>query len=178
MKLKRSSYKIQLKGRLILLIIMFSCLSPTIFSQETFTKKVGPKFLPGHWHIVLTIEKNTAHYQLFNHWYSASYAQYRDLEIPLSEIDKYDSSNDTLSIIIQDNKIKLIDKKYHLKKHIKHQELCASLAEMRKISYAHLIAEKHDDVEHFDLYDQSDLHLPEKEFKTRVDENLKKIVKE
>ena len=156
---------------------MTLCFGLTCFSQETFTERKGSKFFPGHLHLVMDVGSNEIHYQLFNHWYSWSYAQLRDIIIPISELDLYGEQNDTLTIIILDNKVKLIDKRNKLDRKIKHQKLCASVETMRKISYANSIAEKHEDMMHFHLYEREDLELTEKEFIKLVDKNLEEEIK-
>ena len=125
----------------------------------------------------MKVDSTEIHYQLFNHWYSLSYAQYRDIKIPINELDNYGENNDTLNIIMLDNKIKLVDKRNKLDRKIKHQRLCASVETMRKISYANSVAEKYEDMIHFHLYEHDDLKLTEEEFKKLVDKNLEEEIK-
>ena len=129
--------------------------------------------------MVISVDSNNIHYQLFNHWYSLSYAQDRDIIIPISELNKFNNENDTLTIIILNNKIKLTDKRNKLDRKVKHQKLCASKETMRKISYAYSIVEKHEDedIMHFHLYEYGDLKLKEEEFKKLVDKNLEEELK-
>lgn len=161
----------------ISIIILTLSVGFTCSSQVVFTGKKGPRFMPGHRHIVISVDGDEIHYQLFNHWYAISYAQHRDISISMSEIEKYGKQNDTMSIILKDNKIKLTDKRYKLKKTIKHQKLCESVENMRKISYAHLIASKYDEIKHFHLYELEDLDLSEEEFIRIVDVNLEEELK-
>ncbi|MFK8045938.1 MAG: hypothetical protein AB8B72_10620 [Crocinitomicaceae bacterium] len=147
------------------------------FSQETYTARKGSKFFPGHLHVVITVDSNSIHYQLYNHWYSSSYALNRELTIPIKELDKFNEGNDSLAITVYDDKIKLIDKHYRINRKIKHQKLCTSLSKMRKISFAHELAEKHEGIGHFDLYENNDLKLSEEEFKTLVKSNLEEKIK-
>ena len=163
--------------KIIFSIILTLCFSLTSFSQETYTARKGSRFFPGHLHMVMKVDSTEIHYQLFNHWYSLSYAQYRDIKIPISELAKYGEQNDTLTIIILDNKIKLIDKKNKLNKKVKHQKVCASVETMRKISYANSIAEKQEVMMHFHLYEREDLGLTEEKFKKLVDKNLEEEIK-
>jgi len=163
--------------KIICSIILTFCLSLTGFSQETYTARKGSRLFPGHLHIVMDVDSNEIHYQLFNHWYSWSYAQLRDIKIPISELDKYGEKNDTLTIIILKNEVKLIDNKNKLDRKIKHQKLCASVETMRKISYANSIAEKHEDMMHFHLYEREDLDLSEEEFKNLVNNKLEEEIK-
>lgn len=163
--------------KIIFSIILTLCFGLTGFSQESYTARKGSRFFPGHLHIVINVDSTEIHYQLFNHWYSLSYAQYRDIKIPFNELEKYGEQNDTLTIIVLDNKVKLIDKRNKLDRKIKHQKLCASVENMRKISYANSIAEKHEDMRHFDLYEHDDLKLTEEEFKKLVDKNLDEEIK-
>jgi len=127
--------------------------------------------------MVISVDSSEIQYQLFNHWYSLSYAQLRDIKIPSSELEKYGEHNDTLTIIVLDNKVKLIDKKNKLDRKIKHQRLCVSAETMRKISYANSIAEKHEEMMHFHLYKYDDLELTEEEFKKLVDKNVEEEIK-
>lgn len=163
--------------KIIFSIILTLCFSLTSFSQETYTARKGSRFFPGHLHMVISVDSTEIHYQLFNHWYSLSYAQYRDIKIPINELDNYGEKNDTLNIIMLDNKIKLVDKRNKLDRKIKHQRLCASVETMRKISYANSVAEKYEDMMHFHLYEHDDLKLTEEEFKKLVDKNLEEEIK-
>ncbi len=163
--------------RIIFSIILTLCFILTSFSQETYTARKGSRLFPGHLHMVISVDSIEIHYQLFNHWYHLSYAQYRDIKIPKSELDKYGDQNDTLTIIILDNKIKLVDKRNKIDRRIKHQKLCATVETMRKISYANSIAEKHEDLMHFHLYESDDLDLTEEKFKKLVDKNLEEKIK-
>lgn len=163
--------------KIISSIILTLCFSLTGFSQETYTARKGSRLFPGHLHIVMDVDSNEIHYQLFNHWYTWSYAQLRDIKIPISELDKYGESNDTLTIIVLDNKVRLIDNKNRLNRKIKHQKLCASVETMRKISYANSIAEKYDDMMHYHLYEHENLELTEEEFKKLVNHNLEEEIK-
>lgn len=163
--------------KIIFSIIFTLCLCKTGFSQESYTARKGSRFFPGHLHVIINVDSTEIHYQLFNHWYSLSYAQYRDINIPFSELEKYGEQNDTLTIIILDNKVKLIDKRNNFDRKIKHQKLCASVETMRNISYANSIAENYEDMKHFHLYESEDLELSEEEFKKLVDKNLKEEIK-
>lgn len=158
----------------ILLCIYFGL---TGYSQETYTAIKGSRFFPGHLHVVITMDSSIIHYQLFNHWYCLSYAQYRDIRIPINELDKFNNENDTLTIIVLDDKVKLIDKRNNLDRKIRHQRLCASVETMRKISYANKLAERHENMMHFHLYDRDDLKLTEEEFKKLVEKNLEEKIK-
>lgn len=163
--------------KIIFSSILTLCFGLTGISQDTFTERKGTRFFPGHLHIVISVDSNEVHYQLFNHWYNLAYAQLRDLKIPIGDLAKYDEQNDTLTIIQLDNKIKLLDKRNKLDRKIKHQPLCTSVATMRKIAYANSIAEKHEDMMHFHLYEHEDLELNEEEFKTRVNKNVEEELK-
>ncbi|BDD08696.1 hypothetical protein FUAX_11280 [Fulvitalea axinellae] len=147
------------------------------FSQETFTERKGSKFFPGHLHAVITVDSASIHYQLFNHWYTSAYTQYRDIKIPRNELGDFNSGNDTLSIILYGNKVKLFDKRYNLNRKVKHQKLCASLEAMRKISYAVSISDNHQNIRHFHLFVPDDLNLLEESFRKLVNENLREIKK-
>lgn len=161
---------------IIFTLILTLCVSFAVFSQETYTARKGSRFFPGHWHAIIHVDRADIHYQLFNHWYSLSYAQYRDISIPLSQLEKYGEENDTLTIIVNHGKVKLIDKRNNLNRNIKHQKCCASVDHMRKISYANAIAEKHENLRHFDLFKHEDLKLNEVEFKSLVDKNVALIL--
>jgi hypothetical protein len=158
----------------ILLAILFFAFSQTVlFAQETFTSRKGSKFFPGHLDIVITLDSNKLRYELFNHWYSRSYAELRQLTIQLDSLEMFNNGNDSIKIELQNNKVKLIDKKYSLKRKIKHRRLCASTETMRKISFAYKVSSRHEGVRHFALYEPEDLNLSEKEFEQVVLKNLK-----
>jgi hypothetical protein len=147
------------------------------YAQETYTGTKGSKLFPGHLHAFITVDSSSVKYELFNHWYNASYAQYREMSIPINQLGELRIEKDSLVITIHNGKVKLNDKKYKIKKTIKHQKSCAALTTMRKISYANTLAEKVEDLRHFDLYEQTDLKLSETEFKALVRHNLDEIIK-
>ena len=142
--------------------------------QNIYTSRKGPKFLPGHLDIVVTINKNNVRYELFNHWYAGSYAELRQISIPLDSLNKFNTSNDSIAINIQGKKLKLTDKKFNINKKIRHRKLCISPENMRKISYAYKVSSQYKDIMHYDLYDWEDLKLTEEEFRNKVVENVKK----
>lgn len=153
---------------LLLVVLMVS----SGFSQQVYSAKKGPKFMPGHLHTVVEIENDSLRYQLFNHWYASSYKQLRDVRVAVNQLNTFNS--DTLSIYILENSVKLMDKEYKIKGAVKNQKLCASLDEMRKIAFAYSLTERQKGLRHFDLYTQEDLRLPEVQFKIRVEANFKK----
>ncbi|MBA7572258.1 hypothetical protein ES708_14034 [subsurface metagenome] len=116
-------------------------------------------------------------YELFNHWYSGSYAELRQIKIKLDTLERFNLSNDSISIIILDNKILLTDKRFHINKKIKHKNLCTSPENMRKISYAYKVSSDYENIRHYELYKSEDLNLSEDEFKKKVIENLNIIRK-
>ena len=128
--------------------------------------------------MVINVDSTELQYQVFNHWYAHSYAQDRDVNIPINELNQYGVQNDTLTIILLKNKVKLIDKKCNLKQTVKHQKICTSVDSMRKISYAVSIAQLYEDIQHFQLYDRTDLGLSEEEFKLLVNQNLERTLKQ
>ncbi len=163
--------------KFIFSIVLSFCCGLMSFSQETYTARKGLRFFPGHLHAVITVDSSIIHYQLFNHWYSWSYMQYRDIKIPFNELDNFSNLNDTLRIILLDNKIKLVDKRNHINRKVKHAELCASVVTMRKISYATELAQGYENMMHFHLYLRDDLKLSEVDFKKRVDKKLEEEIK-
>ena len=164
-----------MKIRLVVLVLTFLQLSS--YAQESFTGRKGTKFFPGHFDVVLTVENDTLQYELFNHWYSSSYATLRDLSITLHQLDQFNQNNDSIKITMQRGKIKLIDKKYRLSKKIKHSKLCAPATTMRKIVFAYTLSEQAN-IRHFELYNQEDLQLNEEEFNQKVLDNLKEKTKQ
>jgi len=150
------------------------------FGQENYTSRKGSKFFPGHLEISITIDKNELRYELFNHWYTGSYAELRQITINLDSLEKFNLSNDTIAITIFQNKVHLTDKKFRTNKNIKHRKLCTSVENMRKISYAYKVSSGYENIRHYDLYKSEDLNLSEDEFKKKVIENLndKKEIKE
>ena len=147
------------------------------FAQDTFTSRKGSRFFPGHLDIVITVDTKFIRYELFNHWYSRSYAECRQITIPLNGINTFNQSNDTIKIELRKNKVKLVDKKYRLSRNIRHKNLCASSAIMRKIAFAYTISNHYKDIRHFELYEDEDLRLNEEEFKEKVYKNLAKRTK-
>ena len=140
-------------------------------TQEVYSAKKCSRLFPGHAHVLITVDTENIHYELFNHWYSLSYAQYRDLIIPLHELQEFNSNNDSIQLEIFDKKVKLVDERYGLKKNVKHQKQCASTEDMRKISYACEITSE-TNIKHFQLYDREELFLSEEEFEELVDSRL------
>lgn len=135
--------------------------------EQVFTSRKGPKFLPGHYDITITVQNDTLKYELFNHWYSRSYAQLRNVSIPLSDIHKQDS----ITFKMTKKGIQLTDKKFGITKKVKRKNLCDSLEDMRKISYAYEIAQDNN-LMHYELFKSADLQLSEAAFRAKVKENL------
>src|SRR5690606_33482568 len=132
----------------------------------------GSKFFPGHLDIVITVDNKNVRYELFNHWYSFSYAELRQITIPLDSLNEFNQKNDSIKIELHKGKLKLTDKKYRLSRKIKHKSLCASASTMRKISFAYRLSSEHKDIKHFELYEREDLNLDEEVFKKKVMEKL------
>jgi hypothetical protein len=159
-----------------ILISLFLVLSTYIYSQETFTSRKGSKLFPGHHEIVITVDSCKVRYELFNHWYTNSYAELRQITIATDSLKHYSESNDTLQIIIADNYVKITDKRYKINKKVKHKRLCNKPDIMRKISFAHSQARKHKGIGHYELYTNADLKLNEADFKRLVLLNLNKLL--
>jgi hypothetical protein len=147
------------------------------FSQNIHTSRKGSKFFPGHFDIFVTVDNKSVRYELFNHWYSWAYTEYRQLTIPLDSLDLFNQNNDTINIKIHKGKVKLVDKKYLLSRRIRHRNLCTSVQTMRKISFACKLSSEYKDIRHFQLYDREDLKLSEEEFKRKVIEKLNEKIK-
>ena len=160
--------------KLFLLIILIIFSSNIYAQEEVFTSRKGSKFFPGHLDIVITINNENVEYELFNHWHSSSYSQLRKISIKINEIERFNSTNDSIKIVISKNSIGLIDEKYKLNKKVKKRKLCTSKENMRKISYAYKIG-KENNIEHFTLYNYEDLKLTESEFFRKVGSNLTSI---
>lgn len=158
-----------------LIFICLISLNLSGYGQENYTSRVGPKFLPGHLDIVVSVDNNVLRYELFNHWYTGSYAEFRQISVNLDSLERFNQSNDTISFILMDNKIHLIDKHFGINKEIKHKKLCSAPEKMRKISYAHKVSSSHANINHYDLYKQDDLILSEEEFIRIVTDNMNKI---
>ena len=159
--------------KIAIVLLFFSLVQLNSYSQETFTSRKGLKFFPGHFDIHITIDHKNLRYELFNHWYSLSYVQLRQLTIPLDSLDEFNQKQDSLKLFFKKGKVKLIDKKYRLSKRIKHKQLCASVSVMRKISFAYELSIESKDKRHFELYNWEDLSLEEEEFKKKIIEQLK-----
>lgn len=155
-----------------LILICLITLNLLGFGQENYTSRKGSKFFPGHLDISITIDKNELRYELFNHWYTGSYAELRQITIKLDSLEKFNLSNDTIAITILKNKVHLTDKKFRINKNLKHRKLCTSIENMRKISYAYKVSSSFEIIRHYDLYKSEDLNLTEDEFKKKVIENL------
>jgi hypothetical protein len=141
--------------------------------NQTYTGRIGLN-LPGHLDVVITIYNDTLRYEVFNHWYTDSYAELRQIIISINEIEKNTSENDSIVFIINEKSIHLIDKMYRINKQIKNTKLCTSVYKMRKISYAYKIAQENG-LMHFDLYRYEDLGLNEDEFCKKVNANLETL---
>ena len=142
------------------------------YSQDTFTSRKGSKFFPGHLDVVITVDDKNVRYELFNHWYSLSYAELRQITIPLDSLNEFNQKNKSIKIEIHKNEVKLTDRKYRLSRKMKHKNLCASASTMRKISYAYRLSSKHKNIRHFELYERVDLDLEEDVFKKKVMQKL------
>lgn len=164
-----------MKIRLIIIFLTF--LQFNSYSQDTYTSKKGSKFFPGHLDIVVTVDNTNVRYELFNHWYTLSYAELRQITIPLEHLNEFNQNNDSINIELHNGSVKLIDKKYGLSRKIRHKNLCASASTMRKISFAYKLSSEQKNFRHFDLYDSEDLNLDEAEFKKMVIEKLKEKTK-
>ena len=164
-------------NRIKYLAIPFLFWTCNMYGQsQTYTSRIGLKFFPCHWDIAITINNDTLRYELFNHWYCRSYAELRQITVPINEIEKYTLSKDSIQFVIKKESIYLIDKKYGIKKRIKNKKLCISTEKMRKISYAHKIAIENG-LMHYNLYTDEDLQLNEDDFCKKVNSNLE-ILKE
>jgi hypothetical protein len=155
-----------------LTIIFLTLIQLSSYSQDTFTSRKGSKFFPGHLDVVITVDNKNVRYELFNHWYSLSYAELRQITIPLDSLNEFNQKNDSIKIELYKGKVKLTDKKYKLSRKIKHRNLCASPSTMRKISFAYKLSSEHKDIRHFELYEREDLNLDEEVFKKKVMEKL------
>ena len=160
-----------------LTIILLTLIQLSSYSQDTFTSRKGSKFFPGHLDVVITVDNKNVRYELFNHWYSLSYAELRQITIPLDSLNELNQKNDSIKIELHKGKVKLTDNKYRLSRKIKQKNLCASASTMRKISFAYKLSSKQKDMGHFELYDSEDLKLEEEEFKKKVIEKLKEKTK-
>ena len=162
----------------LIYFLIVTCLVIPCTGQDMYSGIKGPRLFPGHMHVIISVDSNVVHYQLFNHWYTRSYAQYRDIVIPIDDLDNFNSENDTLAIVLHDNKIKLKDERNGLNMNIKHKKLCSQNPDqMRKISYAYSLSEKHEDIRHFDLYEEEDLESTEADFKERVNQTLEQLLR-
>jgi len=159
-----------------LIIIFLTLLQLNSYSQDTFTSRKGSKFFPGHLDIIITVDNKNVRYELFNHWFSLSYAELRQITIPLDSLNEF-NQKDSIKITLHKGKAKLVDKKYRLSRKIKHRNLCASASTMRKISFAYKLSSIHKDVSHFELYNREDLTMDEEEFKKKVMAKLKEKIR-
>ena len=156
-----------------LLIFFLSCL--TAYGQSIYISRIGSKFLPGHVDIVITVDNENVRYEMFEHWYTRSFAEMRQVTITLDNLNKFNEENDTIQLKIFGKYVQLVDKKYNVNKKIKHKKTCTSVEKMRKISYAYKISSQYENIRHYELYTESDLDLPEHEFEKRILENVERI---
>lgn len=156
-----------------LVLFSFHLLS---FGQKIYTTNIYPRFLPGHLHIVVTIDRNFIRYELFNHWYSGRYAELRQVIINPDSLDLLNKSSDSLTIKILGDKVQVRDKRYGINKKFRNKNLCASPETMRKISFAYKLSSKNGLDSHA-LYTEDDLKLNEIEFGKKVIANLDKFIK-
>lgn len=147
------------------------------YSQEVFTSRKGPKFFPAHLDMVITLDNGGVRYELFNHWYTLSYAELRQIKIPLDSLTAFNQKSDSLQIMLHNGRVKLIDKKYRLSRKMGHRNLCASASTMRKIAFACSLVGKQQGIRHFELYDREDLKLDEDEFRKKVIGKLREMTK-
>jgi hypothetical protein len=152
--------------------VLFLMLWQCSYSQLVYTSRTGSKFFPGHMDIAITIDSSQIRYELFHHWFSLSYAECRQLTIPITGLYAFNQSNDSIQIRIQKNKVFLTDKRYGIHKKIKHRNLCTSAETMRKISFACKLTQGRPDIHHFELYTHEDLKLTEPEFRKKVLQNF------
>ena len=154
-------------------MIFLSFISIASYGQDSYSSRKGTKFFPGHLDIAITIDEKNVKYELYNHWYSGTYSQLRQIEIPIDSLEHFNQRNDSITIKITNNKVKLTDKRYKLNRKVKHTNLCNSTENMRKISFAVDLALHHSIGPH-GLYLYEDLKLEEFEFKQKVLGNLSK----
>ncbi len=163
--------------RLFVTLILTFTLGQACLSQEIYTGRKGTRLLPGHLHIVMTVDSSNVRYELFNHWYSRAYAQLRDMTIPLDRLAAFNAQIDSINIEVFNNYVRLTDKNAKIKKKIKHQYLCAFPDYMRKISFAYEITKPYKDI-HFELYYPEELELPMSAFKPLMKERLKETIEQ
>lgn len=159
--------------RTILTATFFFFIYITSYGQELYSSRKGTKFFPGHLDIAVTVDEKNVRYEIYNHWYSGTYSQLRQIEIPIDSLESFNQNNDSISIEISNNKVRLTDKMYNLDCRVRHRTLCNSTENMRKISYAVDLALQHSIGPH-GLYSYEDLKLEEIEFKQKVLNNLSK----
>jgi len=157
--------------RFFILILTLLTLSISVYGQDkAYLGRKGIN-LPGHIDIAITINNDTLRYELFNHWYTESYAELRQVLIPVKDLELYSSANDSLSFKVNEKYIHIVDKKYGINKKIKSRKDSTPIEIMRKISYAYKIA-KENELMHFNLYISDDLKLNERDFQKKIEKNL------
>lgn len=160
-----------------IITFFFLAVSYHIFAQQVFKSSRGLRFFPGHDDIYISLDSNYLRYELFNHWYSMSYYERRQMIIPISDLHTFNQDNDSLQILIRKNSITVKDKRYKLHKTVRQRNICASPENMRKISFAYALVKNEKDLRHFELYQWSDLSLSENDFQAKVLENFAIIQK-
>lgn len=161
----------------IYFLILCLCFLFKGYAQQEFIGKKGLKIFPGHLHAVVTVTKDSLHYQLFNHWYSKSYEQLRDLKFSVSDLQYFTKTNDTLRVSLENNVVKLNDIQFKLKRALKNKKLCTSVSEMRKIAYAYQISREHAPlIKHYQLFTPESLKLSEEDFKLSAERLLEELL--
>ncbi|QMU27963.1 hypothetical protein [Adhaeribacter radiodurans] len=168
--------KVIVRRQISIAILFWLTFPINAFAQNEFTSRKGSKFFPGHYDIVITVNNSELKYELFNHWYSWSYAKYRQMTIPLNSLARFNQQNDSVKFHLLKNKVILVDKKYRLNRKIKHKNLCASAETMRKIDFAYQLS-RANNIGHLALYEREDLKLSQVEFEQKVGQNLKERLK-
>lgn len=143
------------------------------YSQTQYTGHKGSKLFPFHVDIVISVDSAHIRYEVFHHWYSVSYAELRQINIPTDSLAVFNSSQDTLQILFNKKYVLLDDKTLGISQKIRHGKLCTSADRMRKISFAYAQSSKHTGIQHFHLYKNEDLELSEEEFRKVVLNNLR-----
>ena len=163
--------------RYFLTSFLIILLVSTALAQRTNTSHKGSRLFPGHLDISISLNNDTIRYELFNHWYSWSYAELRQLSIPTSELENW-NLNDSIRITqLKSGNFKLIDSRYHIHRTIKHRKICATPETMRKISFAYEVSQANN-LRHYTLFERTDLQLSEQDFRTLVISNLNEQKKE
>ncbi len=159
----------------ILLMIIAVLFCQQIAAQNIYYGHWGSRLFPGHWDVFVTVSEDSIRYEAYNHAYTDWHIEKRKISIPVSDIDRYGTQNDTLQINIEEKRIHIKDGDLDLKLQSK-VKAKGSLCRIRKLAYADKVARENGIKDFWDLYSYENFELTEEEFYAKVDDNLRLLL--